>query len=1367
MGKRKSAKPQKYVQPSEDEDDDNVEMLSEGEKSENSDAPVPSRQIVSSEKNSRLMWTKEKPPEDPKKENNCPINLKQDQSSKPAKDTVESEFWASHFPIPPEGVSSSKPFDFHHYRGDPEPVVPRAHSSPLETLLSERIYNSTPFLEERLGHSSYSLHLGHSGGVQSGTESDRRSGTEGERRGSRPKRRRKYVTYPATFRLEVVEHAERFGKSSAAKKYNICVEKVSMWCKTKDNIVHKVKKGGQTSADGSFDTSYDDRMEDLSGTGTPERDDGTPQEDEDIKRHMVSQELEMLYNDDSDEEIPERVEPAPMDCQRRPEVVYPAYFKHRLVRYAEKKGQKEAALEFKVCEKRLAVWCAASEYLAGYVSSHRVEEWEVDLYVTLKRLLEQDQVTVRDLIVRAEQAQLGAQSANSTISTAWLTEWCSKFHVCFKSVMESTPQPLTEHTCLVLETSLFQVDRDEAQMAKLQASKQPPQVQQRVDCGRTLDASSDREDSPLPPSSFSFSSKRRRRSYTLAFKLEVVKFAQTNTKHATSRKYGIARRVISRWIADKESLQTDLMNATQHALADSVTEEIDLKLLQYYKDLKKKGVRVSKDMVLERASVLFEQQQKKGGATNGWYKHWLVKCKERGESMDIAETANPTSSSNLQPTSDNPLPLDLHTPKRSRTPPLSGGGSSMDALKQAYMTNAILSSMRPTEMDLHIMSQFPELLNLIQQNPAILQAAHLQSPDLYRQSLQQAVVSLATGGGGQTLSKDSNGVDPYSFGNSNGTTKVSSSTKKRRERYSPDFKLMVIDYAASHSYQETSRKFGVHHITVSEWCKDKERIHKKVYCDNLQTLHTKILKSETAEQKFLAWIQDCNKAKLVIKPADVQSKANEILNLIGEAEVKKNCWWFYLWNKRGSADAYEDEDASDVLEKESRVNYPPAVKVEIAKVAERQSVNCAARCFRVARKRIREWVKCKDKLRWLAETGQVRERGGSFGGKKVNCLDVDKEVYEWYSAERGSPQLPEIRAKALQIFQKHGFSNMKCSREWYRNWCRRYGICRSPGKDSQLIRWILTRYDKNLPITHQELVDHTTAERAGAEEDAEEYVHSFCRRYPRLLEALPGIAETFPEEMEAAVAQFRVTLKELQEENGFSSMAIGCMDEVPLLFPASGPVIVNSGMSSWNAVVVLSCLADGQLLPPLVVVKGAACPLEGAPPHVLFQEEGRPLVDGGTVRRWVEEVWLPAVPSPSLLLLDCFQPHVAAQEAMLEAGVTPVLLPEGCASKLQPLNACITRHFQEAVQDVWKVGRTPGGAQPSPVDMVRCVLGAFQRLQDRSDVVRRSFVVTGVAVAPDGSDTPMIENADWFGCSGDEHVLSPASDSEPDSDLDA
>ncbi|XP_054710094.1 uncharacterized protein LOC129219814 [Uloborus diversus] len=1386
MGKRKSAKPQKYVQQSDEDDEDHLDYYDEMDETENIETPSISKTVTTSEKNLRALWPKDKPPELTK-------DVKTENNHTPVKGSVESDFWASHFPLTTDGVSNSNnKFDFNNFKVDSSNAVDNFRESsrsinqgsPLETLLSERIYNSNPFLEERLRES---MSLNHNRNL-SGTESDRISAhdMEYDRRGSRPKRRRKYVTYPATFRLEVVTHAERYGKSAAAKKYNICVEKVSMWCKTKDNIVHKVKKGTHP-ADGGFDTSYDDRTEDLSMAGTPERtmDDEveSTKEIEEEKRQQISQELEMLYNDESDAS-----DKYDGDALRRPEVVFPPFFKYRVTLFAEKKGEKEASREFHVCEKRVAIWCQAKEYLAEYVNAHKVEEWEIDLYVNLKKLLEENyQVTVRDLIVRAEQAQLASSSTKSTISTAWLTDWCQKFKVCFRSVLESTPQPLTENTCLILETSHFQLDREELQIISLR-SKKSAKVQDIIDSTRTLDASpstSDREDSF---SSFSFNSKRRRRSYTLAFKLEVVKFAQSNTKHATSRKYGIARRVISRWIADKEVLQTDLLNATQHVLgSNNMDDDVDVQLLKWYREVKKKGQRVTKSLLFARANTLFEQQSTPNSgptkiATSSWYRHWLVKCKDLGEDIQIEEDSLPSASSTLPSTQTTALDLQNRNSE----------GSSLNALKQAYMTNAILSTMKPTEMDLKLMTQFPELLNAIQQNPSIIHAAaqmQAQDSDLYKAcSSLQAVMNLCKDRNSENNSMNQN--FPYL----NHVAEIplvedrknvsNMSVKKRRERYSPDFKLMVIEYAASHSYQETSRKFGVHHITVSEWCKDKDRIRKKVYCENLQTLHTKILKSETAEQKFLSWIQDCNKNKIIIKPTDVQNKANEILNIIGEAEVKKKCWWFYLWNKRGMEPGKLYEEDADVLEKESRVNYPPAVKVEIAKVAERQSANCAARCFRVARKRIREWVKSKDKLKWLAETGQVRERGGSLCGQKVNCLDVDKEVFDWYSSSRTSdsaPQLQEIRSKALEIFQKHGFSNMKCSKEWYRNWCKRYGICRSLQKDNQLIKWILSRYDKNLPITNQELVEYVISEKMKTgvdvnDQPAEDYVLSFCKRYPRLLEALPSVGETFPEEMEAEVNKFRCTIKELQEENNFSMLAIGSMDEIPLLFTSSGNerrVIVNSGINSCNAVVFLSCLADGAFLPPMIVLKGPEdTPISSTLPHVVFRE--KVLVDQHIVKQWADDVWLSNVPSPSMLLMDCSEPHMCSsvQDAMLESGITPVIMPDGCASKLQPLSACITRNFQELVQEIWNSSRSANSAEakaasntyvPSSSEVSRCIMDAFERLRNQRDLVRRSFVVTGIAVAADGSEDALIENMDWFGCSGDEHVLSPASDSEPDS----
>ncbi|GFW07685.1 pogo transposable element with ZNF domain [Trichonephila clavipes] len=64
------------------------------------------------------------------------------------------------------------------------------------------------------------------------------------------------------------------------------------------------------------------------------------------------------------------------------------------------------------------------------------------------------------------------------------------------------------------------------------------------------------------------------------------------------------------------------------------------------------GFRVTKEMLCARANCLFEQQNgsrysRTGGmsATNGWYRHWVVKWKERGEHIDIEEEEEATPSS--------------------------------------------------------------------------------------------------------------------------------------------------------------------------------------------------------------------------------------------------------------------------------------------------------------------------------------------------------------------------------------------------------------------------------------------------------------------------------------------------------------------------------------------------------------------------------------------------------------------------------------------------------------------------------------------------------------------------------------------------
>ncbi|GIY99814.1 pogo transposable element with ZNF domain [Caerostris extrusa] len=199
--------------------------------------------LPSHQKNIRSLWTKEKPPEPAKRE--------------VAKQTVESEFWATIFP-------SIQTAQYHDHDGGSARLPAQGDGSTL-------------------------------------------------------------WPYPATFRLR--PGACRTPRQECCcQKYNICVEK--------------------PSADGSFDPGY----EDNSATGTPERNVDDDAEDgkecNKEKRQQVSQELEMLYNEESDASDKFGPEPEAEVLQDQ-KWCSQAYFKYRVVQFAAGKGEKKLK-EFRV-----------------------------------------------------------------------------------------------------------------------------------------------------------------------------------------------------------------------------------------------------------------------------------------------------------------------------------------------------------------------------------------------------------------------------------------------------------------------------------------------------------------------------------------------------------------------------------------------------------------------------------------------------------------------------------------------------------------------------------------------------------------------------------------------------------------------------------------------------------------------------------------------------------------------------------------------------------------------------------------------------------------------------------------------------------
>jgi transposase-like protein len=47
---------------------------------------------------------------------------------------------------------------------------------------------------------------------------------------------------------------------------------------------------------------------------------------------------------------------------------------------------------------------------------------------------------------------------------------------------------------------------------------------------------------------------KKRRSYTIDQKLEVIKFARSSSRNAASRKFNIARHCVSQWMRNEQSL---------------------------------------------------------------------------------------------------------------------------------------------------------------------------------------------------------------------------------------------------------------------------------------------------------------------------------------------------------------------------------------------------------------------------------------------------------------------------------------------------------------------------------------------------------------------------------------------------------------------------------------------------------------------------------------------------------------------------------------------------------------------------------------------------------------------------------------------
>ncbi|XP_068083943.1 uncharacterized protein [Anabrus simplex] len=590
---------------------------------------------------------------------------------------------------------------------------------------------------------------------------------------------------------------------------------------------------------------------------------------------------------------------------------------------------------------------------------------------------------------------------------------------------------------------------------------------------------------------------------------------------------------------------------------------------------------------------------------------------------------------------------------------------------------------------------------------------------------------------------------------------------KNGKRYLPHFKDKVLSYVANHTLKETAKKFSVHQGSITTWKKDKAR---KKLTSRRAAGRNKGSSVLSIDEQFLTWLRQQRGREFT--GTEVQDYAKQlVIQYGGQGAVERQSRWFAMWVLRFEEKPYHEgmENTKHSGEEERRIQYPPAFRTEVAAFADSHSQMKAARIFNVSRKRVFEWLKMfrekKDK-----EAANVLSAGRQSSGRTVTDGDIDQQIWIWYKtclAEGRKPKGIEVRTKGLALYRERGHSGILCSYGWYKRWCDRFGVILRHDGDDEMLEWTLTQLDCNRSLTHHDLQEQARnmwSRKSPEFKASSGWAIRFCRRHPKLLQQTPTVETPLPVILQRNVEPFRSRIQNLIREKPFSLGVIGSMDELPLNF--SAPLSNNSkrhlllrkpGTENCHATILLACLADGNMLPPTIILKkntldSQACDDDdvGKDLLVLRQEDG--LLDDSCMNQWLDLVWFKHVPGPNLLIMDCYGPHTSqsVREKFANCASELGIIPGGCTSKLQPLDVSIKRIFQMCIGKLFaKLNSQPANTwgctskfhMPTSSELLGWVRQTYHYIQtNKQETVRRSFLVTGFTVSSNHSEDHFIEN---------------------------
>jgi len=192
------------------------------------------------------------------------------------------------------------------------------------------------------------------------------------------------------------------------------------------------------------------------------------------------------------------------------------------------------------------------------------------------------------------------------------------------------------------------------------------------------------------------------------------------------------------------------------------------------------------------------------------------------------------------------------------------------------------------------------------------------------------------------------------------------------------------------------------------------------------------------------------------------------------------------------------------------------------------------------------------------------------------------------------------------------------------------------------------------------------------------------------------IAQHLPDDLIEKQQEFLAFITYRRIQHDYPLAFIGNMDETPVSFdlPSNTTIdelgtrtvsIRTTGHERTNFTVVLTCMADGTKLPPLIIFKLKKIPKGNFPSGVIVRANPTGWMNENEMLYWIENVWIKRVrlSNPqSLLVLDSFSAHIvdSVKRRFGEKNTNIAVIPGGLTSHLQPLDVSINKSFKAKVK---------------------------------------------------------------------------------------